>query len=266
MNVEQTAREFLEISSEQRLNILLRLSKQQSKISTLAKELDATMPEVFRNFERMMKAGLIKKETDNTYSLTTYGRIVCQQVPSIHFASKNKKYFMTHDFGDLPQKFILRLSELNEQNHVKGFVKVLEKWKKVHLNAEKYIHNLMSEVPYSGDIIDCISNKLKNNVKIKSIISQNAIIPDERAELFEKKNFQKFVKSGILERRMKKTVSVVTLLNEKEACVIFPKINEGPDMSEMFYSSDNSFHEWCSDYFEDCWKNSTAFAEAKLSV
>ncbi len=61
-------------------------------------------------------------------------------------------------------------------------------------------------------------------------------------------------------------VSVVILLNEKESCVKFPNINGEPDMSEMFYSDDREFHEWCLDYFEYCWKKSTSFQESKLNV
>jgi len=264
MDSEDTAKEFLEISSEQRLNILLKLFEKKSKISILAKEFDATVPEVFRNFERMKKAGLIKKDTDGNYDLTTYGKSIYHQIPSFVFVSQNKKYFSNHDFGDLPTKFIQRIGALQTKKHIKGFVKVLEQWKKIHQNAEKYIYNILSEVPYSQDIIDTVTSKLKNNVNIKSIISEDAVIPDERKEIFEKKNFQKFIKEGVLERRMKKNVDVSILLNEKEACVIFPKINEGPDMNEMFFSSDPLFHEWCLDYFEHCLKNSGAFQEGKL--
>ena len=185
-------------------------------------------------------------------------------IPSIVYLTKNKKFFAGHDFGDLPMKFIQRLGALQSGKHIKGFVKVLEQWKKIHQNSEQYIYNILPEVPYSQDIIDIVSKKLKDDIEIKSIFSEDSIIPDERKEIFAKKNFQKFVKSGILERKMTKKISVVTLLNEKEGCLIFPKIGEGPDMSEMFYGKDVDFHDWCLDYFEYCWKNSGAFQESKL--
>lgn len=38
------AKEFLEISSEQRLRIILKLSEKKSKVSTIAKELEVTVP------------------------------------------------------------------------------------------------------------------------------------------------------------------------------------------------------------------------------
>ena len=58
----------------------------------------------------------------------------------------------------------------------------------------------------------------------------------------------------------------MVVLNEKEACVVFPKIDGEIDVSEMFYSDENSFHEWCFDYFNYSWVESNAFQESKLKI
>ena len=63
---------------------------------------------------------------------------------------------------------------------------------------------------------------------------------------------------------MENNVSIATLLNEKEACIIFPKLDNEPDMSEIFYSSDPQFHEWCLDFYNDSWKKAGSFQESKL--
>jgi len=262
---EKIASEFFEIGSEQRLSIILHLNEKAWSISPLSKELGATITEVHRNFVRLQKAGLILKNVDGTYHLTLFGKTICSQVPAIAFVSENKEYFKNHDFGDLPTKFQHRVGELYEQKHIKGFVRVLEKWKEVHNNSAKYIYNILTEVPYSKDIIDIVEEKLDNKIKIHSIFAENAIIPEERKTIFKIKNFNKFIKEEILVRKMVKKVSVVLLLNEKESCVIFPNQSGEPDMSEMFYSSDPQFHEWCLDYFDHFWKNSTSFQESKLN-
>jgi len=59
-------------------------------------------------------------------------------------------------------------------------------------------------------------------------------------------------------------VQTVVVLNEKEACVLFPNTEGESDLSEMFYSSDPMFHEWCVDYFRYCWYGSDIFEESKL--
>jgi predicted transcriptional regulator len=261
---EKIASEFFEIGSEQRLSIILHLNEKAWSVSPLSKELGATITEVHRNFVRLQKAGLILKNVDGTYHLTLFGKTICSQVPAIAFVSENKKYFENHDFGDLPTKFQHRVGELCEQKHIKGFVRVLEKWKEVHNNATKYIYNILTEVPYSKDIIDVVEEKLSNKIKIHTVFAENAIVPEERKTIFKIKNFNKFIKEDLLVRRMINQVSIVVLLNETESCIIFPNLNGEPDMSEMLYSTDPQFHEWCLDYFNYCWDNSTSFQENKL--
>ncbi len=261
---EKTADDFLELASQQRLGILLRLYDKKSKVSTIAKDLDATVPEVYRNFERLVKADLIVKESDGSYSITTYGKIICSQIPSLAFLSKNKKYFRDHDFGDLPQKFLQRIGALVAGQHIKGFVKVLEQWKEIYKNSNEYIHNILFEVPYTVDLLEPLVKKVKKGIKLNSILSESAIIPKERKQIFEKIGFKKLIEQGLIERKMRENVQVVVILNEKEACVMFPKVGGEVDMSEMFYSDDSVFHEWCLDYFKYCWDSSSVFQESKL--
>lgn len=261
---EKIATDFLEIASEQRMKIILILLEQKLNLSQTAKKLDATVSEVHRNFNRLLDSGIVLKDADGNYELSLYGKTLCDQIPSILFVSQNKKFFKEHNFGSLPTKFIQRLGALNDSQHISGFVVILEKWKEIHNNAKKYIYNILVEVPYSKDVTEILSSKLKEGVEIHSIFSEEAIIPHQRSEVFEKENFQKHIKDDILQRKMNKNISIVTALNEKEACVIFPKQDGKSDMSEMFYSSDPLFHEWCVDFFNDSWNKSTSFQESKL--
>ncbi|NHH96815.1 hypothetical protein DYY66_2191 [Candidatus Nitrosotalea sp. FS] len=100
---EDTANTFLELASEQRLAILLKLQEGPVKVSTIAKELGATVPEVYRNFERLVKSDFIEKNPDGSYGITTTGKILASQVSLIGFLSANKKYFKGHDMDTLPQ-------------------------------------------------------------------------------------------------------------------------------------------------------------------
>ena len=261
---EKTADDFLELASQQRLGILLRLLDKNSKVSIIAKDLDATVPEVYRNFERLVKADLITKESDGDYRITTYGKIICGQIPSLAFLSQNKKYFRDHDFGDLPQKFIQRMGALETGQHIKGFVKVLEQWKDIYKNSDEYIYNILFEVPYDSDLLETLVKKVNKKVKVNSIFSESAIIPKDRKQILKKLGFQKLIEEGLIERKMRENVQVIVVLNEKEACVMFPKISGGVDVSEMFYSEDSVFHEWCFDYFKYCWDGSSVFQESKL--
>lgn len=263
---EKIADDFLELASQQRLGILLRLLDKKSKVSVIAKDLDATVPEVYRNFERLVKANLIVKDADGDYDITTYGKTICGQIPALAFLSQNKKYFRDHDFGDLPQKFLQRIGALVVGQHIKGFVKVIEQWKDIYKNSDKYIYNILFEVPYDSDLLETLVTKINKGIKVNSIFSESAIIPKDRKQILEKLGFKKLIDQGLIERKMRENVQVVVVLNEKEACVMFPKIGSEVDVSEMFYSDDPVFHEWCLDYFKYCWDSSRVFQESKLKI
>ncbi|MGH9992878.1 MAG: transcriptional regulator, partial [Nitrososphaera sp.] len=59
-------------------------------------------------------------------------------------------------------------------------------------------------------------------------------------------------------------VSVMTIFNEKQGCVILPNMKGEPDLNVMFYGDDNEFLDWCSDLFEYYWERAEPFDESKL--
>ena len=261
---EKTASDFLELASEQRLAILQKMQNEPVKVSNLAKELGATVPEVYRNFERMVKADLIVKNPDGSYSITAIGKVLWSQVSLVEFLSSNKKYFKSHDFDKLPAKYIQRMGALEKGQFIKGFVKVMEKWKEVYSDAEKYIYNILFEVPYTPDIMEMLVKKVNSGVKLQSIFSESAVIPKERRQMFDKLGFKELIQQGKIERKMQEDVKTIVILNEKEAGVMFSSAGGDVDMSEAFFSKDKEFHEWCLDYFEHCWKDAGPFRETKL--
>jgi predicted transcriptional regulator len=260
---EEAANGFLELASQQRLAILSRLYDGSVTISVIAKELEATVPEVYRNFERLVKADLIAKNSNGSYGITAMGKMLFSQVSLIGFLSENKKYFKSHDFDQLPEKYLQRIGALGKGKSVKGFVKIQEKWKEIYSDAEKYIYNILFEVPYTPDIMDILVKKVNSGVVVRSIFSEYAIIPKERRQAFDKLGFRELIQQGKIERRMKENVYTIIILNEKEAGVMFPSGGE-VDMSEAFFSKDEAFHQWCLDYFGSSWDTSGPFLETRL--
>ena len=259
---EDEASKFLELASDQRLHILFGLLSKKYKVSVMARELDSTIQQVDKNFQRLAAAKMIARDADGYYHLTTFGETICTQIPNLVFISKNAKYFSEHYFGDVPKKFIMRIGALASGQYVKGFTKVLDSWKTIFKNANEYIYGIISEEAL--DHIEPIVNQIRKGVKVNSIFAESAIVPKGRKELLEKLGFKKFVEKGLVERKMKKDVKAVVVLNEKEACVMFPRLGGESDISSMFYSSEPFFHEWCLDYFRYCWYGSDVFQESKL--
>ena len=259
---DETANYVLDLASPQRMQILFKLLEKNSTPTTLAKEIDSTKQEVHRNFKRLEYSGLIEKTINGTFTLTTFGKIVCTQVPSLVFISQNRKYFEGHNFGEIPHKFQMRCGQLANSQYVKGISKVLEQWKNIYKNSNDYVYEVISEVPL--DLIEPIVKKVKKGVKFNYIFSETALVPKGRKALLKKLGFDKLIEQGLIQRKMEKNVQTIVILNEKEACIMFPTLDGESDLSEMFYSDDIMFHEWCLDYFRYCWYGSDVFRESKL--
>jgi predicted transcriptional regulator len=262
IDFENTSAEFLELASEIRLKILFELMKKPSRVTVMAKKFNTSAQEIHRNFERMTNSGLILKQKDNYYSITTFGKAICTQIPSVAYLSQHKKYFAIHGFGNLSPKFLSRIGDLSQSEEITGVSKVLETWKKIYKTADDYIFNVLSETPL--DLIDLMIKQVKRGTKYRHIISENASIPKGRKKLLEKSGFYPLLESGKIERRMLKSVDISVILSEKSAGLMFPDVSGKPDLRSMFFSQDESFREWCLDYFKHCWNISDPFKEFKL--
>jgi predicted transcriptional regulator len=254
---------FFELAGDLRLYILMKLSNKPYRLSQIANDLNATMQESHRNINRLIDSGLVKKTGEGELLLTPYGKIIVSLIPNFNFPFVYKEYFQEHTLIDLPLKFVHRIGALNNCELVVGVMAVLQRWKMVYNNAQIYIKEVISQVPI--DLIETIAERINNNVKFSYIFPNNVVIPKGRNEILKKIGWNNMIFKGLVERRLVDKVNIVTVFNEKESCISFPSLKGEPDLNIMFYSKDESFHEWCEDFFDYEWNRAKQFDESKLS-
>jgi len=260
--MEDFAKYFLEVSSEQRLKIIQLINEKEFKLSELAKKLDATTPEVHRNLERLGKIGFIIKNSNGHFVLTSLGQMILSLTPNLAFIINNKNYFLKHPISSLPEKFILRLGELFDCKFVSSYVNVFEYWKKIYQNSQEYIYNILYDVPYFDEFVSPIQEKLSQGVKVKSIFYEKAMVSNSRADVVKK--LKKYIDNGDIQRMMIKNIGAAVILNEKQSCLIFPDLDGKLDAGYAFTSEDPLFHQWCFDYFNYSWYKANPFVEKRL--
>jgi len=253
---------FFELAGDLRLSMLTKLRQKNYRLSQLASELDATMQEAHRNMTRLIDAGLVAKDRDGELILTAYGSTIVTIIPSYDFLYRNKEFFVDHSLGDLPPKFIQRMGAFQNCEMVRGVMAILQRWKNLYSESEKYIKEIMAQVPL--DLIETVSSRVESGVKFSYIFASNAVVPKGRTQLLQKVGWRNFISKGLVERRMLPEVKVMTIFNEKQGCVLFPNMKGEPDLNVMFYGEDNEFLEWCSDLFNYQWEKAGQFDETKL--
>ena len=148
------------------------------------------MQEVHRNLNRLMETGLIKKDSQGTFTLTTFGNTILKQIPTYDFLSRNKEYFSEHTLGDIPMKFIQRIGALTNSEYIPGMVVAYPSCgRKSDNNSTKYIYGMLPQIPL--DLIETIIPKIKDGgVKFSYILPQKAVVPRKRTDLLKNAGFQ----------------------------------------------------------------------------
>lgn len=253
---------FFELAGDLRLSMLEKLAAHSPRLSQLSSELGATMQEAHRNMTRLIEAGLVSKGREGELVLTAYGRTVVSLVPTYDFLYRNRDFFIDHSLGDLPPKFVQRLGAFSGCEIVHGVMAILQRWKGLYSDSERFIKEIMAQVPL--DLIETITGRVEKGVKFSYIFAANAVVPKGRTQLLQKVGWRNFISKGLVERRMVPDVKVMTIFNERQGCVIFPNHKGEPDLNVMFFGQSKEFLEWCADFFDHWWQAAGPFDEAKL--
>ncbi len=121
-NAESLDRLFFVLASDSRLNILRELQAGNLKMQDIARRLDLTATEAFRQLERLSAALLVQRQPDGTYALTQYSKLELHLSSSMEFVLRHKQYFLTHDVWRLPLQFVNRIGELSKATLKMGLI------------------------------------------------------------------------------------------------------------------------------------------------
>lgn len=267
-NIEQT---LFEVANAERLSILFKLNEDnnsnknnKNNLSNLSKELNIIVQEVHRHTNRLLKAGLIQKDSSSGYfSLTTFGNIVLMQLSSLDFVSKNRNYFSDHTLGDLPLKFIQRVGSLVNSQLLTNSVAVFECQKELFSTSRSYVYTILSQVPQY--LIDSVMPTIEKGVRLRYILSYNAVLPKKRHDISKHEKFHTLINKEIVQRRMIDNAQIGLIINENQSMVSFSTVKGKTDMNSAFCSNDPIFHDWCLDYFNYKWENSKSFNPEKIT-
>jgi predicted transcriptional regulator len=97
-HIDEMVKLLFDLSSTDRLTLLLEIEKQQNlRLTQLAEKIRATVQETSRHIGRLAQAKLIEKNSDGVYVLTSYGQLVLPLLSSFILLSKTRDYFLSHD-------------------------------------------------------------------------------------------------------------------------------------------------------------------------
>ena len=250
--MEHLAELLFILASIDRLTLLSEIAIENRRLSQLTTALSATPQETSKHLTRLRDAKLIEKDSDGFFSLTAFGRIIVNLLPSIRFVTENREYFLSHDISSLPLEFIGRLGELQEGQYGEKVGAILVHLQQVVQDAEDYIW-MMADHPLGGQEYVAKSGKLENT----SSVTWRVIIPADSSSI-DWTEFRRTVgtRKGRIEYHLiedPNDIKAGVALNEKIAGLTFPNTIGKLDFNSGFRSNNPIFRKWCQDLFEHHW-------------
>jgi predicted transcriptional regulator len=231
---------FFELASESRLSILRQLQKENLKMNEIARRLDVTATEAFRQLQRLSEATLVQRQPEGTYAITCYGKLVLHLCSSFEVASKHREYFLTHDVWRIPLQFVNRLGELSQAKLTMDAMENINRGERVFIEAEQYAWGLAEgRIPELMNPI--MDQKIAKGLQVKMIIPESDLstVPE--------------LKTPNVEVRGIPDIPAILGITEKEATVCFRFLGGRVDYAG-FSGNDQAFLNWAKDLFLYYWK------------
>lgn len=254
-NSPTAAELFMQLASETRLSILASVHRKPAKLSSLSRDLNITVQDVYRNLNRLMEEGLIRR-SDGVFYLTEYGLVIMKHIDGFLVMKKHREFFREHSIaGVMPDKFLQRIGALQNCKVVNTVTAVLQKLKELESSAAKSLKLMVSQAwPEEGEIM---IDKAGSGVEISVIVGYNTIFPKNVAENIAPR-VEKLASKGIIKGKMVEQLNIdIYIADNTRAAVMFPNAKGEVEMSTMFVGEDPIFCEWCSDYFDYMWQGSS---------
>ncbi|HUK80284.1 MAG TPA: hypothetical protein VLU91_06445 [Nitrososphaerales archaeon] len=233
---------FFELASQNRLAILHELQKENLRMQQIAKRLNVTPTEAFRQLERLSAASVVQRSSDGAFALTEYGKQVLQISASLAFISEHKKYFLNHELTRLPPQFVGRVGELSGARLEPDTIRTLNMGTDAFTRAKQYIWGI-GEGVVPEHMVPVMNKQVQAGIEVKMVVS------GRRSHLSEKvvpvpKN---------VETRVVDDCPVMIALTEKDVVVSFRQVGGVADYA-AFVGDDRAFHDWTRDVFLYYWE------------
>jgi predicted transcriptional regulator len=237
---EGIERLFFELASDSRLSILCEINRQKGKMREIARKLDLSTTDTFRQLQRLNDALLVQKQNDGSYGITQYGIFVLRFSAILKFLFKNRKFFSSHDFTRLPSQFLDRIGELSKAEVSSDTMASINVVQRIIREADEYVWTGAVEQPLS--IRHILVESIPRGVKYKFLFPKRYITAALTFPGMER----------AVEWRAIEDIQVNVVISEKEAGISFYLPNGKTDYAG-FFGKDPAFMNWVKDVFQYYW-------------
>jgi predicted transcriptional regulator len=231
---------MFELSHPERLKMLQMLEKEPLRLSDISKTLDVTTAEVSRHLERLGRANLLERNSENRYHITSFAKIILAESSKFDYLIDNMDFFLNHDITLLPPH-LYWFTSMAEGEIIEGALENASRMWEYNKEAKNYIHVISDEI--MRGMVDITSSKIDQGVEVKKIYPVDADIPPEYASRTVDNH----------EIRILKVVPLAMIITEKNTGMSFRGTNGKVDFSMGLSGEKEAFRRWTRAIFDYYW-------------
>ena len=242
-NQEGIDKLFFELASESRLNILRKLEGDDLKLNEIARRLDLTPTETFRQLQRLTDVLLVEKLPEGSYGTTQIGKLVMHLARPFELVFKEREYFLTHDVWRLPPRFIESLGALSGAALKREPIDAINLGSQILREAEEYFWGIGESHGLTGSEA-ILAERASKGVKFRFIGPKRIASSPQSPQSAVSRSF---------EVRNMDDIPAIVLINEDTAAFGLRLINGKLDYT-AFFGKDPVFYSWVKDLFLYYWQ------------
>ena len=253
---------LFELSSIERLDILMLLKKTPLKLSHVSSKLDFTVQETSRNVTRLSDAKLIAKDVEGVFHLTPFGEETLNLLSGFKFLFKNREYLLTHTLSEFPQQFRAGVGILDGFEFVNDVMTVFHNVENMIAKAERFVWILSNQVLAST--IPYLLQELERGGEFRLLMQKNYIPTSDIRELVSNPIFFKATRNNKLDARFLDKVGFFLCLSEKEVGALGFPTTDGKLDYIGFRAQHETAIEWATTLYTHYWNKASTQVPEQL--
>lgn len=247
--LQEMASVFKAFSHEARLNLLIYLNEEDKTAKDLSELLKTTQTYVHRHLQIMIAEGLVEKE-GRFFSLSTAGKIFVNSIGWLEVITKYNRFWENHSIYKIPENLIRDVAVLKHAKLISPAPRVIKKTLMMISKANKRILAISDRLPEIG--APAIEKSIENGLQEAYALA--ADIPPNFKSFHRAKNLPPIFKSRIT--NIENIYLGILIIDEKEACVLFPDHTGLLDWNYSMIGKDPSFISWVEKNFWEMYNKS----------
>ena len=235
------------------------------RITEIARDLKLHNPESRRHLSRLNAVGLIQRDNDGYYHITSYGETVLISLQEIDFMSSHKDYLISHILTKIPIEFLRQIGALSGSKHIDNALNFLLQTENLFRESKKYIWLLVDQFPLNS--LSTIIEAISRGVQFKIIEPFDRIL-SPNIDSMTSEDVQALTRARhtpLVEQRILYEFNVNLYLSENRCVIAFPT-SDGQYDYTGFSASDASSLNLCKNLFQYYWDNAEQVQRATSDV